>query len=114
MAGVPAIRRAGVDRAGERHRGLAELSEQALAHEPLCREAHWRLDEARAHRRLGAQSGRRGRWICVPDYLFPVNHLGVWFLETFRSLGARLAAVFSAKVFDLLTNGDEVKAALKE
>jgi hypothetical protein len=50
----------------------------------------------------------------VPDYRFRVNHLGVWFLETFRSLGARLAAVFSAKVFDLLTNGDEVKAALKE
>ena len=56
----------------------------------------------------------RRKWICVPDYLFPVNHLGVWFLETFRSLGGRLAAFGSSKVFDLLLNGDEVKAALEE
>jgi uncharacterized protein len=56
----------------------------------------------------------RSKWICVPDYLFPVNHLGVWFLETFRSLGGRLAALSSSKVFDLLLNGDEVKAALEE
>ncbi|MGB8503581.1 hypothetical protein [Mycobacterium sp.] len=53
-------------------------------------------------------------WICVPDYLFPVNRLGVWFLETFRSLGGRLAAFGSSKVFALLLNGDEVKAALEE
>jgi hypothetical protein len=59
------------------------------------------------------QVARRKR-ICVPDYLFPVNHLGVWFLETFRSLGGRLAAFGSSKVFDLLLNGDEVKAALEE
>jgi hypothetical protein len=54
----------------------------------------------------------RSRWICVPDYLLPVNHLGVWFLDIFRRLGGRLAALFSSKFFDLLLNGDEVKAAL--
>ena len=53
-------------------------------------------------------------WICVPDYLFPVNRLGVWFLETFHSLGGRPAAFGSSKVFDLLLNGEEVKAALEE
>jgi hypothetical protein len=56
----------------------------------------------------------RSKWICVPDYLFPVNHLGVWFLETFRRLGGRLAARWSSKVFDLLLNGDEVRAAREE
>ena len=38
----------------------------------------------------------------MPDYLFPVNHLGVGFLETFRSLGSRPTTVQWSEIYNAL------------
>src|SRR5690606_20918029 len=53
----------------------------------------------------------KGRWLCVPDYAFPVNQLAVWSLDSFRAIGGTGAAKASSGIFGLLLNGDEVKAA---
>ncbi len=53
----------------------------------------------------------QGRWVCVPDYVLPVNQLAVWTLDTFRGFGGSSAAFLSSSLFGLLLDGDEVKAA---
>lgn len=57
---------------------------------------------------------KRGRWVCVPDYGFPINQLAVWSLDTFRGFGGRGAAFLTSNLFGLLLNGDEVRAATNE
>lgn len=56
----------------------------------------------------------RGRWVCVPDYGFPINQLAVWSLDTFRGFGGRPAAFFTSSFFGVLLNGDEVKASAND
>ena len=57
----------------------------------------------------------RRKWICVPDYLFPVNRLGVQCSEPFSAASAGVGGLRVVEGLDLLLNsGDGVKAALEE